>query len=602
MTERLSITSGTQLPDVEHHFRVFAGPGAGKTYWLIRHITNVLARSSRLRASAQIASISYTNVAAGKILQGLGVSAARVDVSTIHSFFYRNIVAPYLHFMRTDDGDALVDYAQVDGHDEHRPGFSAVKDWLEMSGKTRLCSIFASNSSEWFTYLKSLAWRRDESTGQWSMNPVGGWKPIPEYLPIKQLGSYKSVYWRRGIVDHDDVLYFAHRILEENQGLLPFLAARFPYLFVDEFQDTNPVQTQVTKWLAAAGTVVGVIGDVEQAIFGFHGSRYEDFEAFALPGQIDYEIPGNRRSTDTIVAFLNYARGDNLIQEGMRKIVGQPVRVLVGSYRECYETARELVGDNHPITILSRSNDTVSELRRASGAERPDPWPAFEKADADRQRLFYEIVAAGELAIHGQYELAMRTLLRGCGTRKGQFRKPIKCDTEGTDLRRRALAVSVLEFLVTHHDELVEETLAVAYGQIGAVMSRTLSGLTLTGVRPGGFKSFAESVTYRDLAASVRLVEETRPIRTIHKAKGDEFERVLVVLADEAELERVLWPKDVPSKLREEKRITYVGMSRAKDHLMLSVPEVSARNIGRLVDIGVEVMNCSRKGGRVSGV
>ena len=169
-------------------------------------------------------------------------------------------------------------------------------------------------------------------------------------------------------------------------------------------------------------------------------------------------------------------------------------------------------------------------------------------------------------------------------------------------MRRRALAVGLLEFLVTHHDELVEETLAVAYGKIGTVMSRTLSGLTLTGVRPGEFKSFAESVAYRDLAASVRLAEETRPIRTIHKAKGDQFERVLVVLADEAELERVLWPKDVPAKAQEEKRITYVGLSRAKDQLMISVPEVSARNMARLADIGVEIMNCSRRGGSVSGM
>ena len=87
MTGRQVIESDTHLDEVDHHFRVFAGPGAGKTFWLVKHIKNVLSRSKRLTAPAKIACISYTNVAAGSILQGLGPSADRVDVSTIHSFF-----------------------------------------------------------------------------------------------------------------------------------------------------------------------------------------------------------------------------------------------------------------------------------------------------------------------------------------------------------------------------------------------------------------------------------------------------------------------------------------------------------------------------------
>ena len=192
MTGRHAIESDTRLDDIEHPFRVFAGPGAGKTFWLVAHIKNVLSRSNRLTASAKIACISYTNVAAGNILQQLGSCADRVDVSTIHSFFYRNIVRPYLHLMSNDDGNPLVDYAQVDGHDEHRPGFGSVQDWLAAAGMKNLQTSFAANRAEWFDYLKSLSWRRDETTGQWSLKPIGGWKQQPQYLPTTQLGSYKS--------------------------------------------------------------------------------------------------------------------------------------------------------------------------------------------------------------------------------------------------------------------------------------------------------------------------------------------------------------------------------------------------------------------------
>ena len=592
MTGPRVIESDTPLDDVGHHFRVFAGPGAGKTFWLVKHIKDVLARSNRLTAPAKVACISYTNVAAGKVLHDLGPSADRVDVSTIHSFFYRNIVRPYLHLMRNDDGSPMIDYAQVEGHDEHRPTFGAVKDWLAAVGKKNLYGFFTRNCTEWFTYLKSLSWRRNEKTGQWSMNPIGGWKQIPEYLPTTQLGLYKSVYWQRGIIDHDDVLYFAYRILEENPGLVPFLAARFPYLFIDEFQDTNPVQTQVTKWLAGAGTVVGVIGDVEQAIFGFQGSRYEDFAAFSLPGQIEYEIQGNRRSKDAIITLLNHSRGDGRSQHGIRGASAQPVRVLVGGQQECLAEAYRLSGTAQTLTVLSRNNGTVSELRRSSGTDKPDPWPEFEENDRSRERLFYDIVTAGELACQERYELAIRTLLRGLGTRKGGFRKPLAYNSEATDLRRRALAVGVLEFLVTHHGELVSGTLLSAYEKISAVMSQTLPGLRLTGVRDGRFKSFAESTAYRDLAASVRLVDETRTIRTIHKAKGDEFDSVLVVLTTEEELGRVLRPNEVPKREQEERRITYVGLSRAKNCLMISVPCISEQNTAELVAMGAEVVKC----------
>lgn len=592
MTGPRVIESDTHLDDVDHHFRVFAGPGAGKTFWLVKHIKDVLARSNRLTAPAKIACISYTNVAAGNVLHELGPSADRVDVSTIHSFFYRHIVRPYLHLVKDNGGNSAVDYVQVDGHDEHRPTFGAVKDWLAAVGKKNLFLFFTKDRAGWFKYLKSLSWWRDNETGKWALKPIGKWKPTPQYLPTTQLGSYKAVYWQRGIIDHDDVLYFAYRILEENPGLVPFLAARFPYLFIDEFQDTNPVQTQVAQWLAGAGTVLGVIGDVGQAIFGFQGSRYEDFEALSLAGQVDYEIQGNRRSTDQIIAFLNNSRGDGLTQHGTRKVTGQAVRVLVGGQQECLAEARRLSGTVHRPTVLSRNNDTVGELRRSSGSSKPDPWPAFEEADADRERLFHTIVAAGELGCQEQYELAMRTLLRGLGIRQGQFRKPITYCDEATDLRRRALAVGVLEFLVTHHGELVNETLLSAYQKIADVTSKTLSGLKLKGVSRGKFKSFSESTTYGDLAASVRLVEETRTIRTIHKAKGAEFNSVLVVLTAEEELGRVLRPNDVPKPEQEERRITYVGLSRARNCLMISVPCISEQNRAELVAMGAEVVKC----------
>ena len=83
----IQISSDTLLENRENHFRVSAGPGAGKTYWLVGHIKNVLHNSSRLAKSKKIACITYTNIAVETILSRLGTSSENVEVSTIHSFF-----------------------------------------------------------------------------------------------------------------------------------------------------------------------------------------------------------------------------------------------------------------------------------------------------------------------------------------------------------------------------------------------------------------------------------------------------------------------------------------------------------------------------------
>ena len=98
------IESDTPI-DTEHHFLVKAGPGAGKTYWLIQHIKHVLASSNRLGKIKKVACITYTNIGVETIHNRLPDCADRVDVCTIHSFLYDNIIKPYFHFIAAEEGD-----------------------------------------------------------------------------------------------------------------------------------------------------------------------------------------------------------------------------------------------------------------------------------------------------------------------------------------------------------------------------------------------------------------------------------------------------------------------------------------------------------------
>jgi len=92
----INISADDKISDLETHYIVSAGPGAGKTRWLINHIKNVLNNSARLSNNRKIACITYTNVAAETILERLGYNGDRVEVSTFHSFLYKNVIKPFL--------------------------------------------------------------------------------------------------------------------------------------------------------------------------------------------------------------------------------------------------------------------------------------------------------------------------------------------------------------------------------------------------------------------------------------------------------------------------------------------------------------------------
>ena len=398
------ISSGSILDDIEHHFRIFAGPGAGKTYWLVRHIRNVQHHSRRLCGINRIGCISYTNVAAQQIIKGLDNNAERVEVSTIHSFLYKYVVKPYLHLLKDDGGDNLVNYALVSGHDEHRPSYGKLQEWLNLIGNRKLLRFH----SIFLPALKNLQWRLDYDNDDLSLILRGR----IDYFPTSKLSLYKPIFWKDGIIDHEDVLYFAYRILKEFPTLRPFLSALYPYIFLDEFQDTNPIQTQIVKWLAEESTVVGVIGDSKQSIYGFQGAKPEDFKGLDLPGQIDYRIADNRRSTRKIVEFINSVRNDNITQDALRGKLGDVVKVIVGD-KEPVVKYLEQFHDPDNFAVLTRKNIDVASIRNLDGKSKFSSWDDFYSVDNDRALFIDCFVAAGELARRGNFDLALKTMIKG---------------------------------------------------------------------------------------------------------------------------------------------------------------------------------------------
>lgn len=591
MPEKLEIDSGTLLTDIERHFRVMAGPGAGKTRWLVSHIKQVVAKSNRLSPASRVACISYTNVAVNEIVTRLGSAATQVDVSTIHSFLYRNVVRPYLHLLRDGEGQPVVAFASVDGHDEHHPSYSIVDEWLRSIGQAKILQrTFEEQRDILNDKLCQLVWQRSVD-GVWTLGPrkldrMG--KMLNAICTSANLIDYKRRYWSLGIVDHEDILYFAHRILEEHPIVCQCLSARYRYLFIDEFQDTLPIQTNVVQWLAGAGTVVGVIGDAEQSIYGFLGAHPEHFLSFSLPKHLDVTMRDNRRSTRRIISILDHVRSDGLRQYCFRDLDGEPVMVYIGDVDRSLAAIRADLPAHAVLHVLARRNRDAHRMRSALAPGTVEPWELFLDVDKERARFMEHVIGGTELARRGQYALAHREAARIIG-RKGRVRKPLKCDTDLSDVHRKGIAVTVLQEFLTNHATIFAGTLLEAYVRCGTCVTAAYPAVTLTAAKAGKFKTFAAATPYSHLSGSVRLQEEVRHVRTIHQAKGSEGDNIAVYFEDADRVRHITHPSAVPAD--EEKRLTYVALSRARDRLFLCIPTDAATSTDDLRASGLQVVD-----------
>lgn len=557
----ISINSDVLIP-IEQHFRVSAGPGAGKTYWMVRHIKNVLHTSKRLRKTRKIACITYTNVATETILSRLGTTVDQVEVSTIHSFLYKHIMKPYASFLVADYG---LNLAEMDGHGNIvLSNYSFLNEWKNKTKQQRIKEdnllIKAFNATKWkFDNSSNLIINTDYP------HRIG-------LYPIKtdSYFEYKKMAWGKGVVHHDDVLFFSYQLIKKYPFILKVLQAKFPYFFVDEFQDTNPIQVEILKLIGEKETIIGIIGDESQSIYGFQGADPKQFHSFALPNIMDYVIADNRRSTKQIIDVLNSVRSD-IKQSKYRDIEGEKPVIIVGDRIEGLRKAKEL-SNNETVVSLSRNNITSNIMKKEAGGTTFNDSLIEELSAKDipsssnkyRSKVVIACLKAVEFARERQFKDAIKELER------------IFKDENDKDKGKRA-ALRYICLLLKKYDEFKDRSLLEFHSIVKGEIKSDISGFSR-----GAAKTFYEEHSYQQLALCVKIVEDTSYHKTIHKAKGDEFNNVLVILKDERDLGFLL-----DSKLNEmeEQRIYYVAISRAKDRLFISTPSLAEANLSQLVDM-----------------
>lgn len=301
---------------LDSHIKIYAGPGAGKTHFLVENVKNIVTTYPLVAQSRErkVLCITYTNAAVDEIKHRLDRFSSSVEVHTIHGYIIEHIIKPFQEDLRkimqedfnvTVKGKSMIT-SQVEGmgilHGIDKAdifGFikSAVGDTEELSYSKKILGEVEVDLAA-YLFDKTVKLRASSQINS------------KHIMPIKQY-TWSKV--RK--LTHNEILYFGYRILQHNHTALYTTRVKFPFVFVDEFQDTNPLQTLLIKLIGSKSTVIGTIGDVAQSIYSFQGAKPSQFLTLNIDGNrtlSEYAISGNRRSTTNIVNFCNFLRKADL--------------------------------------------------------------------------------------------------------------------------------------------------------------------------------------------------------------------------------------------------------------------------------------------------
>ena len=596
------------------HMLVLAGAGSGKTRVLVHRIAWLCQVEGV--SPYNIFAVTFTNKAAAEMrgrvekLQGMPVSG--MWVGTFHGLSHRLLRAHW------KEAGLPQTFQILDSDDQYRLIRRVLKA-LELDE-----SRWPPRQAQGFINA-----RKDE--GQRPQHVDTSSNPIYTQL-VRIYTAYEEACKRAGVIDFAELLLRTLELLRDNQSLLEHYQSRFKHLLVDEFQDTNTIQYALIRLLAGNNNKVFIVGDDDQAIYAWRGARVENIQLFQKHFK-DAELvrlEQNYRSTTTILSAANALIDHNSDRMGKKLWTsgedGEQI-LFYNAFNELDEArfaidrAKQWIENGHArseIAILYRSNaqSRVFEERLVSEGIPYRVYGGlrfFERAEIKDALAYLRLI--DNRNDDASFERVVNTPTRGIGDRSVEkIREVAKqknysmWEAARTLLDRKELAAratNAIAGFVRLIDSLSEDSAELdLFEQVEHVIHA--SGLIehyskeksekaearvenieelVTAAR--GFDYDADSDEYTGMAKLTAFLthaaleagegqakewEDCIQLMTLHSAKGLEFPLVFIV-----GLEEGLFPSqrslDEEGKLEEERRLCYVGITRARQQLVLTSAE-----------------------------
>jgi DNA helicase II / ATP-dependent DNA helicase PcrA len=425
--------------------------------------------------------------------------------------------------------------------------------------------------------------------------------------------GYQAAKRQRQLVDYDDLLVLLRRLLVEDEAIRRTISSLYRYILVDEYQDTNRLQADVVRHLASTHQNVMVVGDDAQSIYGFRGATFKNIMEFPtlFPGTTIYKLEENYRSTQPILNLANC-----IIEEAAekyskhlftRKLDG-PLPVLVEAAGENAQSRfiaqkiLELREEGIPLdemAVLFRSSfhsfDLEIVLSRAGLPFVKRGGMKFIETAHVKDLLAHLRVVANPLDTVSWHRALM--LVEGVGPKKAQdlLAAIVKTDNpyrvlrevsgkSGKGLKDLALTLESLSGSgnmrpaeqVNHIYEYYLPILKAQYDDYPKRI-RDLDHLhTIAEGYPELDKLLADLALEPPDGSAIDVGapdqdDERLVLSTIHSAKGLEWQCVFVIWIVDGRFPSV-YSFVTDEDLEEERRLFYVAVTRAKQHLFLTYP------------------------------
>jgi len=586
---------------------VLAGAGSGKTRVLTARVARLLEEGV---PPERVLAVTFTNRAARemeeRIAELAGAPPRGLWTSTFHSLAARLLRREARHgprdrnftiYDRDDSLRAVRVAMEESGVDPERWSARAVRARIS-EAKNALVGPAEFDGGEY-----DLMGRR-----------------VAEVYPL-----YERALARSNALDFDDLLVHAVRLLEGVEVVRRRYATRFRHVLVDEYQDTNHAQYRMVRVLAEEHGNLCVVGDDDQSIYGWRGAEVRNILDFErdFPGARVVRLERNYRSTGSILRVANHVIAHNSARKPKELFTaredGEPIRVvrLADEKEEARWTVRRVreMREDHPpgdVAVLYRTNAQSrpyeEALRRADVPYRIVGGVRFYERREIRDVLAYLKLAVNP-ADDAAFERAVNWPRRGIGKvtreRLSEARRPEESLIAAAARARKVEGIPsagarALETFASEIDALHQAQRSLSAPEAFRAITDRFGLRAALEAEEGGeerlenvdelaagvsefdpaeveeergdaseLELFVQHVTLLTDVDRVELGEGAVSLMTLHNAKGLEFPVVFI-----GGLEKGLFPlaraHESPEEYEEERRLFYVGVTRARERLFLT--------------------------------
>jgi len=606
---------------------IVAGAGSGKTKVLTTRIAHLLANGVD---AFHILALTFTNKAAAEMKERIEKILGNQEARNLYIGTFHSVFARILRSEATRIGYPA-NFTIYDT-DDSRSVIKAVMQEMGIDDKTYKPNIVHNRISA----AKNALVTADEYVQDTFLQQEDQRANRPKIGAIYQ--AYAARCFKNGAMDFDDLLLKMYELLRFHNEVLYKYQHKFRYIMIDEYQDTNPVQYQITKLLAAVHENICVVGDDAQSIYSFRGANIDNILQFknAYNNTQTFKLEQNYRSTQNIVNAAN-----SLIKKNQKQIAknvfskkaeGNLIRIL-SSFTDLEEgvvvaqNIKELKAIQNlnyaDIAILYRTN---AQSRVLEDALRKNfiPYRIYGGLSFYQRKEIKDVIAYCRLIVNPYDEEAFKRIVnvpaRGigdttigkimeCAQLHGVSAWEIVADMMRYNLPVNAGTASKISKFKAMIDSFAEQRETVnAYELMTSVVK--ITGIIADTYTDKSVESMSRQENVQELLKAVHEFNEKKEtegsngylsdflsevslitdqdtdkeadadkvtMMTIHAAKGLEFRAVFIVGAEE-DLFPSAYSLDSEKSLEEERRLFYVALPRAEELCFVSYAKSRFRN------------------------